>query len=242
MHSGVGFALPYIGLARRLTAGHPVYGLASRPCPARPNRPSAWANWPATTSPGSRRIQPEGPYHLFGWSFGGLWCRNWRLRAAETGGRPGGRPGRLPQHGRAAEQRSESEMLVNVLEVIGHDRSRFDGRVLTPDDVLDVLRADDHPLLALGEDTVRRIMALSHRHGALLREFAPRPYDGELHLVAATADRDDAQQAALADRWRPYVGRLTQHTVDVGHEYLMHPAPQAWLAAVINRLLKDGAA
>ncbi|MFF5105922.1 amino acid adenylation domain-containing protein [Streptomyces sp. NPDC000134] len=244
VHSGVGFALPYIGLARRLTAGHPVYGLQSPALSGTTGLPTSMGELADDYLARIRQIQPEGPYHLFGWSFGGLVVQELAVRLREAGERVAlvvDLDG-YPEHGRPAEQRSESEMLVNVLEVIGHDRSRFDGRVLTPDDVLDVLRGDDHPLLALGEDTVRRIMALSHRHGALLREFVPRPYDGELHLVAATADRDDAEQAAMADRWRPYVGRLTEHAVDVGHEYLMHPAPQAWLAAVINRLLKGGSA
>ncbi|MGP4045444.1 amino acid adenylation domain-containing protein [Streptomyces sp. 2A115] len=244
VHSGVGFAMPYIGLARRLEPGHPVYGLQSPALSGAAGLPESMGDLADEYLARIREIQPEGPYHLLGWSFGGLVVQELAVRLRKAGAQVAlvvNLDG-YPEHAQPAEQRSESEMLVNVLEVIGHDRARFEGRDLTADDVLDVLRRDEHPLLVLGEDTVRRIMALSHRHGALLREFVPQHYDGEMHLVVATADRDDAEQAALADRWRPYVAKLTGHAVDVGHEYLMHPAPQAWLAAVINRLLKGGSA
>ncbi|TGB13250.1 non-ribosomal peptide synthetase [Streptomyces sp. MZ04] len=244
VHSGVGFALPYIGLARHLAPGHPVYGLQSPALSGAAELPESVGELADEYLARIREIQPEGPYHLFGWSFGGLVVQELAARLRKEGARVSlvmNLDG-YPEHEQPAERQSESEMLVNVLEVIGHDRARFEGRDLTPDDVLDVLRRDEHPLLALGEDRVRRIMALSDRHGALMREFVPQHYDGELHLVVATADRDDAERAALADRWRPYVAQLTGHAVDVGHEYLMHPAPQAWIAAVINRLLKGGAA
>ncbi|MDT0541515.1 non-ribosomal peptide synthetase [Streptomyces lonegramiae] len=241
VHSGVGFALPYVGLALRLEPGHPVYGLQSPALSGAAELPESVGELADEYLARIREIQPEGPYHLFGWSFGGLVVQELAARLRKAGAQVAlvvNLDG-YPEHDQPAEQRSESEMLVNVMEVIGHDRAQFDGRELTPDDVLDVLRHGEHPLLALGEDRVRRIMALSHRHGALIREFVPQHYDGEMHLVAATADRDDAEAAELVDRWRPYVGHVTRHAVDVGHEYLMHPAPQAWLAAVINRLLKE---
>ncbi|MGW6270086.1 amino acid adenylation domain-containing protein [Streptomyces sp. NPDC055060] len=244
VHSGVGFALPYIGLARHLEPGHPVYGLQSPALSGAAELPQSVAELADSYLARIREIQPEGPYHLIGWSFGGLVVQELavRLRAAGEAVALVMNLDGYPEHEQPAEIRTESEMLVNVLEVIGHDRARFEGRALAPDDVLDVLRRDEHPLLALGEDRVRRILALSDRHGALMREFVPRRYDGELHLVTATADRDATEQAALAERWLPYAGRLTRHAVDVGHEYLMHPAPQAWLATVINRLLKGGPA
>jgi amino acid adenylation domain-containing protein/non-ribosomal peptide synthase protein (TIGR01720 family) len=244
VHSGVGFALPYVGLARHLEPGHPVYGLQSPALSGAAELPQSMGELADVYLARIREIQPEGPYHLFGWSFGGLVVQELAARLQQAGERVAlvvNLDG-YPEHGRRTKPQSESEMLVNVLEVLGHDPAEFEGRELTQEDVLDVLRRDGHPLLALGEDRVRRLMALSDRHGVLMREFVPRHYDGELHLVTATADRDEAEQAALADRWRPYVARLTGHAVDVGHEYLMHPAPQAWLAAVINRLLKGSSA
>jgi amino acid adenylation domain-containing protein/non-ribosomal peptide synthase protein (TIGR01720 family) len=241
VHSGVGFALPYIGLARHLAPGHPVYGLQSPALSGAAGLPESVGELADDYLARIREIQPDGPYHLFGWSFGGLMVQELAARLRKAGEEVAlvmNLDG-YPEHDQPGEPQSESEMLVNVLEVIGQDRARFQGRELTPDDVLDVMRCDDHPLLALGEDRVRLILALSDRHGALMREFVPQHYDGELHLMVATADRDDAERAALADRWRPYVAKLTGHALDVGHEYLMHPAPQAWLAAVINRLLAD---
>ncbi|MFD9904602.1 amino acid adenylation domain-containing protein [Streptomyces sp. NPDC059063] len=241
VHSGVGFALPYVGLAQHLEPGHPVYGLQSPALSGAAELPRSMGELAEEYLARIREIQPEGPYHLLGWSFGGLVVQELAARLRQSGQQVAllmNLDG-YPEPDRAAARESESDMLVNVLEVLGHDRARFEGRTLTPHDVLDELRGEKHPLLALGEDTVLRIMALSDRHGALLRQFEPQHYDGELHLVIATAERTEAERAALADRWRPHVAQLTEHAVDVGHEHLMHPAPQAWLAAVVNRLLKD---
>ena len=243
VHSGVGFALPYVGLARHLDPGHPVYGIQSPALSGDDELPQSLSGLADEYLARIREIQPEGPYHLFGWSFGGVMVQELAARLRNEGQQVAlvvNMDG-YPEHDQRGREQTESEMLVNVLEVIGHDRAEFEGREITKDDVLDVLRADKHALLALGEDRVRRILALSERHGVLLREFVPQYYDGAMHLVVATAGLDDEAQAALAERWRPYVATLTGHALDVGHEYLMHPDPQAWLAALINQLLRgDG--
>lgn len=71
VHPGSGNILGYLALAKALGIGRPVYGLRD---------PVLWGEWRHGVSVVAmaaryveeiRRIQPEGPYLLLGWSFGG---------------------------------------------------------------------------------------------------------------------------------------------------------------------------
>ncbi len=133
VHSGVGFALPYIGLARHLESGHPVYGLQSPALSGDGRLPDSVAELADGYLARIREIQPAGPYHLFGWSFGGLVVHELAVRLREAGENVAlvvNMDG-YPEHDQPADPRTESEMLAGVLEVIGHDRAGFEGRELT---------------------------------------------------------------------------------------------------------------
>ncbi|WP_116115615.1 non-ribosomal peptide synthetase [Austwickia chelonae] len=83
IHPGGGYALPFLPLARRLRADRPVVGI---------QLPEPGVLGPVETFDGLvehyvaaiRGVQPEGPYHLLGYSFGGTvaYAMAGRLRAA----------------------------------------------------------------------------------------------------------------------------------------------------------------
>ena len=80
-----GTTFPYYALAHHLPAGRPVYGLldpafddSQAPCSTIQQQAAAYVEAVRTT-------QPEGPYHLAGWSFGGVVAYEVARQLAENG-------------------------------------------------------------------------------------------------------------------------------------------------------------
>jgi amino acid adenylation domain-containing protein/non-ribosomal peptide synthase protein (TIGR01720 family) len=69
---GPGHVGCYVALARALGPEVPVYGLQDPGCVTSHYRELTLEERAAWYLEGVRRVQPSGPYHLFGWSFGGL--------------------------------------------------------------------------------------------------------------------------------------------------------------------------
>ncbi|MEV0677483.1 amino acid adenylation domain-containing protein [Actinosynnema sp. NPDC050436] len=237
LHSGLGSSLPYVGLARAIDPDVPIYGIQS---------PSVGQLAPLPDSIGAvaeeylgylRQVQPEGPYHLLGWSFGGVLAHELAVRLQRDGERVAlvaNLDGYPHRPGTEDDDVSENELLLRVMEVIGHDRAEFTGRELKPGDVVDVLRRDRHPLAELGEQRLLAMLSVVRNHGRIMETFVPGAFDGDLVLFTAVEDRTDAEVAELADSWSAHVtGEVRAHRVPCGHEYMMHPGPQALIGAAV---------
>ncbi len=242
VHSGLGSALPYVGLARHLDERHPIYGLQSPSVGRMAPLPASMEQVAAEYIGHLKQVRPEGPYNLLGWSFGGVLAQEIAVRLQEAGDTVellvnlDGYPHR-PGHG--DEEVDDREQLVRVMEVIGHDRAEFDGRELTARDVVEVLRRDRNPLAELGEDRLLAMLAVVRNHGKLMERFTPSRYTGPMRLFAAVEDLTEAEVDELAAAWAPHVdGPVELHRVHCGHEYMMHPEPQALIGAAIAAELR----
>ncbi len=72
IHPGSGFGRPYLALLRHLPFDLPVYALEARGLADDDVLPATLDEMSADYIEQIQRIQPEGPYHLLGWSFGAL--------------------------------------------------------------------------------------------------------------------------------------------------------------------------
>ncbi|KAE9648633.1 non-ribosomal peptide synthetase [Pseudomonas sp. PB106] len=71
LHPSGGFVFCYQPLAKRLNAGNKVYGVMHRGFSEQHNDEQTWAQMIAAYSREIVSTQPQGPYHLMGWSLGG---------------------------------------------------------------------------------------------------------------------------------------------------------------------------
>jgi thioesterase domain-containing protein len=237
IHSGLGSALPYVGLARHIDAGHPIYGLQSPSVGRMAPLPRSMEQVAAEYIGYLKEVRPHGPYNLLGWSFGGVLAQEIAVRLQEAGDEVellvnlDGYPHR-PGHDE--EEVDDHEQLVRVMEVIGHDRAEFTGQDLTARDVVDVLRRDRHPLAELGEQRLLAMLAVVRNHGKLMERFTPSLFTGEMRLFAAVEDLTEDEVTELTAAWSPHVdGTIRLHALPCGHEYMMHPEPQALIGAAI---------
>ncbi|WP_159058711.1 amino acid adenylation domain-containing protein [Streptomyces caeruleatus] len=86
VHPSGGLAWPYAGLLGGLDPDRPLYGLQARGL-ARPGEalPSSVEEMAADYLDRIRSVQPAGPYHLLGWSLGGLIAHELAVQAQAQG-------------------------------------------------------------------------------------------------------------------------------------------------------------
>ncbi|MDS0140758.1 thioesterase domain-containing protein, partial [Amycolatopsis sp. 505] len=87
-----------------------------------------------------RAIQPSGPYHLLGWSFGGLLAHEIAVQLQEAGEQVETRCvlDSFPVEADGQAPPTRHELLVSVLEHLGYDAD--EDAELSPAAVFDVLR------------------------------------------------------------------------------------------------------
>ncbi|MEZ7003784.1 amino acid adenylation domain-containing protein [Streptomyces sp. AD55] len=242
LHGGLGLSLPYLGLAAHIDEQRPIHGLQA---------PQVAGGPPAETLEALaegylervRAIQPVGPYHLMGWSFGGLLAHRMALRLQEEGERLAyvANLDAFPYDaGTDGSPAGREELLSRFLEYVGHDRAQ--GTPTGTDEVVAVLRRQGGVFARLTAPDVERLIDVMAHHADLATRFTPGRLDGDMTLFAATAGPDAPTAAAAAARWAPHVtGRITVHEVPYAHEYLMHPEPQTAIGRVIDIELRRSA-
>ncbi len=217
VHGGVGFGLPYAGLAQHLDERRPVYALQSEGIApdAVWDRPRDVRSLAAAYVARVREVQPHGPYHFLGWSFGGLVAHEMAVQLQEAGERTAFL-GALDSFPVAAGDvpPSDEEILANFLEHAGQfgDAGAF------------------------GEDDLRRLMDVMRHHTDIAWEFTPGRFEGGLTLFAATGDRPSCD---LPARWAAHIGGpLDVHEVPCGHEQMLGPAAARIVGAATEAALR----
>ncbi|MFI6846762.1 amino acid adenylation domain-containing protein [Kitasatospora sp. NBC_00085] len=241
MREGVGeplFILPvasglswtYSPILPHLDDDRPVIGLQSAQL-AGGLKPASMAEMADSHVAAIRELQPHGPYHLMGCSFGGVLAYLVAVRLEAAGEEVAtlalldARP--LPEEFRPAE--ADSRWVMEVL--LGH---RADGLAdpASHEELVDLLRAHD-PVLGMLEwkqastvaaTTVGNCEAFLHYH-------AEERFSGDLLFFNATrtSDRSGAQT------WGAFVdGEILQHDLDCGHLEITDREPLREIGQLID--------
>ncbi|MFI1735533.1 amino acid adenylation domain-containing protein [Streptomyces acidicola] len=160
-------------------------------------------------------VQPEGPFNLIGWSYGGS-----VVQAVAD----------------ALDRRGHEVALVAVLDAqpgghgfeevhAGKDSSDF--RAELEDDFSQYIRTGNRQQFL---DTMSKVLA---NNTALMMDFESPVYRGDVVYFNATLE-----DTSYAHLWRPYVeGTLEVHDVQVTHHEMHMPAPVAEMFEVFHRKL-----
>ncbi|MGW3543235.1 amino acid adenylation domain-containing protein [Nocardia niigatensis] len=232
IHPSSGIAWTYLGLADTLAPGRPIYGLQAPDLSGEPHARSI-ADFAARYMAEIRRLQPRGPYHLLGWSFGGLIAHAVAAQLEETGDE------------------------VATLALLDADSTDIDG------DSIDTLTAGsfvaafssvfgitDVPADTSAEQAAALIrdrmggvelvdartlerMAASYNASARTRTGYQRPvFHGDALYFSATVH---TSEIFGPDGWRPWItGVITNHDIDVSHDELTAPHALAAIARILD--------
>ncbi|WP_394296526.1 thioesterase domain-containing protein [Nocardiopsis salina] len=218
MHPAGGLAWPYAGLLRRLHPDQPVHGLQSPAVePGGATTGRSVEELAGDYIAHMRKIQPEGPYQLLGWSFGGILAQAVAARLHREGDRvdllavmdgfPVGQENNDSFGDRA-------QLLAAYLEALGVPAGT--DTELDADGLLEVLADHGHPLSGLAPDTVDALAHGFRHHAALLRSHTPDTHHGDLLFFTATEGKGPGSPDA--ETWRPHVtGTVEDHPVRTTH-------------------------
>ncbi|GAA3959091.1 hypothetical protein GCM10023085_46790 [Actinomadura viridis] len=232
VHPAGGLAWGYFRFPRHLGDDRPVYGLQARAF-TQAELPGSIEEMAEDYLARIRSVRPSGPYHLVGWSLGGLVAYEAarRLRAA------GERVGLLAlvdaYHGQDLEA-EKREILPELLESIGID-ARMVAADGNPDleQIMAVLAERGDALATLGEDDLVNVYR-NYENGLRQAErYRPGPFPGDLLFFTATRGRTAASPTARSN-WGPLVGGdIEDHPIDAEHHLLMEPGPVAEMGAIL---------
>jgi nonribosomal peptide synthetase DhbF len=180
-----------------------------------------------------RAIQPAGPYHLLGWSFGGLVAYSLAshlqlqgeqvalLALLDT---------YLADPEVPCDILGEQERIQEFLKELGYDPATLGEGPLELSTLKEVLRRQGHIPSNFEERHLSAIARTSNNNVRLARSFIPKTFDGDLLFFVAVEDNS----ASRIDAWRPYVrGQIRVHQIASAHVRMTEPGP----LAEIGRLL-----
>ncbi|MFJ5974381.1 amino acid adenylation domain-containing protein [Streptomyces sp. NPDC093060] len=243
-HAGGGLSWRYAGLLRHLPASVPVYGVQARAFGTPGYRPGGIEEIAEHFAERIRAAQPEGPYHLLGWSFGGLVAQAVATRLQADGAEVGlvavldSFPVSSAVAAPAAPPSGEQNLMAALLEATGLGEQLPGGAEPDEETVAAVLRAQGNPLTDLLADHLVTVAQTFQDNVELRRAFTPKVFRGDLLLLAAGADGPGADAGTA--RWQPYVdGRVDARTVPGRHEQMLLPGPIAEVGRIVTERLEN---
>ncbi|MFI0348968.1 amino acid adenylation domain-containing protein [Actinomadura sp. 9N407] len=231
VHPAGGLAWSYFQFQRHLGADRPIYGLQARAF-TEPDLPDSVEETAADYLAQIRTVCPAGPYHLVGWSLGGLIAYEMALRLREAGEEVGVLALIDAYHGQDLEA-DRREILPELLESIGID-ARMVAADGNPDleQIMAVLAARGDSLSTLAEGDLVNVYRNYENGLRQAEEYRPGSFGGDLLFFTALQGRTtDAPTAA--GNWGPLVGGIEDHPIDADHHLLMEPGPAAEMGAIL---------
>ncbi|MFI9360445.1 amino acid adenylation domain-containing protein [Kitasatospora sp. NPDC053057] len=243
VHGGLGFALPFAALAEHLDPEQPVYGLQARGLSDDGPLPSDLGEVAEEYLARIRAIQPHGPYHLLGWSYGGVVAHEMAVRLRAAGERVAylANLDAYPDDAGGARP-TDAEFLADFLTEAGAATEAVAPQELTPQGVAAYLARTGGPLSGLEPALLERLLSVMRNNLELFQKFTPGRLEGcPMTLFIATGGPrhlTPEERALKLKSWEPYVGSAVRaHDVDSGHQQLLQPGPAAAIGAVVEKTL-----
>ncbi|WP_072947442.1 non-ribosomal peptide synthetase [Rhodococcus koreensis] len=247
IHPASGLAWCYAGLAPHIQPGRRMYGLQSPELVEDDPHPRSIEQLVEQYVREIQAVQPHGPYHLLGWSLGGVIAHAVATRFRHLGQRVS-LLAMLDSRLREAESAAAPEftvrdILVELSDLIGFDAEDFDaaGAPMSPEHATELIHMRTGAFEFLQSSHVKRIVASFNDAPRLVANYQPPAFDGDVVYFAAAAA--DGMTEELADScWKPYIsGSLKYYPIDATHIHMTTPRALADIARVLNTYLGDGA-
>ena len=239
-HPAGGLSWNYAGLMRELDAQRPIYGLQA---------PGVAHDVPYAASieemaedyvNAIRQIQPQGPYHLLGWSFGGVVAYAMACRLQQMGERVA-LLGIMDSYPSTDERQSspmtEEKLMKEMMPMLGLDLGDMgDGPLNFTAVYLAAKRAGQIPA-DFDERIARRNMEMLLHNSILEQKFRASHFDGDILFFFADVKEGEYR---LPSAWQPYIsGKLEIHTVHCKHYEMTEPAPLKAIGKILNHKLRE---
>ncbi|MCX8566191.1 MAG: glycopeptidolipid biosynthesis protein [Glomeribacter sp. 1016415] len=221
IHPVSGLSWNYIGLIKHLDADQPIYGLQARGLYENTPLPVSIEVMAADYIKQIRHIQPKGPYHLLGWSFGGDVAHSMATQLEELG---------------------EQVALLGILDSSPNTYNLPRELELNPEAfyVRLLARFSDESIPEVTESLWKRTRDIIRNNVLILKRFSPKIYQGDMLFFHATQAENGVNFVTSSDLWKPYVnGNIETYEIHCKHEDLGMPEPIAEFAPILARKLNE---
>jgi thioesterase domain-containing protein/acyl carrier protein len=213
VHPGGGISWTFMRLTQHVPEDIPLYGLQARGLDGVSEFAATLPEMAADYIEQIRSVQPHGPYHLLGWSFGGIAVHEIAAQLAEAG--------------------EEIGALV-ILDTYPQDRTKPVPPL--PDDALErriewIREEASHLFGAISEEQIVLLAKIFQNNIVLHDSHDYSVFDGDALLLVAANDRPDG--TPTVERWAPYVtGTMAQIRIPCRHPDIAKPEflDQVWAA------------
>ncbi|MEU2775692.1 amino acid adenylation domain-containing protein, partial [Streptomyces sp. NPDC007162] len=233
VHPAAGFSWGYAGLTAPVGADRPVYGLQARGLDGTEALPASMEEMAADYLDHVRSVQPTGPYHLLGWSFGGAVAHEMAVQLEESGESvetlaildayptDADVGGAAVSAETAAGSVAGRDVLGLLLEFFGYDPALWAGESLTYPRFVEITRAQQGMLASFDEQRIAALARVITNNALVAGGHRPRRFGGNTVMFTS---RDRSPGTALG-LWRPLVGgSLEVLPVDCTHMQMGGPA------------------
>ncbi|MFV1966950.1 MAG: alpha/beta fold hydrolase, partial [Pirellulaceae bacterium] len=235
IHGLGGHVAAFMPLARQLGDSWPVYGLQAQGLDAGQQPHDRIEDMAEFYLSEIRRVRPEGPYLLAGWSMGGLIA----TEAAR----------RLVAAGEEVALLAMLDTYLSVTDRLAEEVDEASGiRWIAPRLKIPLREIQKLPLekqweviaeradLAegIGAAEIRRLAQVCQSHLTALARYTPKPYDGDAVLFRAKGNRDDKDL-----RWNGIYPQLRVERVPGGHYGMLRDPAVAKLAQRLGHYLQN---
>ncbi|MGP0082943.1 MAG: alpha/beta fold hydrolase, partial [Steroidobacteraceae bacterium] len=217
IHSGLGMAWPYLQLLPNLDERRPVYGIQARQLEEPENAPRNLDELARDYAAQIRSIQPDGPYHLLGWSFGAI-----AAHAVAT----------------VLQAQGAVVSFLAMLDAYPLDATANHPPLLTVEEALSGIN-EKYPnlykeMVANNELLHRTLNTILHLD-LISRSPANACFHGDVLFFRASAN---ATAISDPNRWHPYVdGYIDVIDVDCSHQNMLDSEYARLIASKIRSLL-----
>jgi thioesterase domain-containing protein/aryl carrier-like protein len=206
LHPAGGLSWCYMPLARYAPADYPLYGLQDRGLADIGRVAGSVRDMAADYIEQIRTVQPSGPYHLLGWSSGGIVAHEIGVQLQAWGDQVAALVimDTYPPAHRGESDLAEEDMLARL-----KDRVR---------------REQGHLLGSISEAELDMLARVNFNNGKITLEHEFGIFNGNALVIASTAGKTRELIAGDVAKWNPYVhGEITVADLDCEHTEMTRP-------------------
>jgi amino acid adenylation domain-containing protein len=224
MPPGGGVSWCYMPLAQYVPAGYPLYGLQDRGLDGTSQLAGSVRDMAADYLEQIRAVQGAGPYHLLGWSFGGIVAQEIAVQLQAAGQQVAALiimdtypPDPAEDDAAASQEPGQA----------GQADAAQDAELA---DVIAGIRRDwGHILRGVSEEELTILARIYQNSGRIMYAHEFRKFSGNLLLIAAAQGRPEG--ASRAAQWENYVsGEISEVRLPCQHREMTRPdmLAQVW--------------